>query len=252
MKTEINILENVKLKSPVFIEGLAGIGNVGRVAASYMVSELKMKKFAEMTSEYFLPLVVLHPDSVVQGLKIEFFYYKGRQDIIVMTGDSQSVSPEGHYHISEKIMEFAKKLGVGQIITLGGFAVEEDDAPDVIAAVNSKKLISKYKKYIDFEKEHPIGTIVGASGLLLEMAKKHNIDGLCLMGKTGPTPLLTDPKAADDLLKIIKQVTGVEFDLKKLEKTIVEMEHKIKKTADIYKKIMEQQMHQADSVKYIG
>ena len=47
METAIKFLEKTKFKNPVLIEGLPGIGNVGRVAAGYLVSELKMKKFAQ-------------------------------------------------------------------------------------------------------------------------------------------------------------------------------------------------------------
>ena len=59
MQTQVKILDKVKLKDPVLIEGLPGIGNVGRIAAGYLVSELNMKKFAELYSPHFLPLVIL-------------------------------------------------------------------------------------------------------------------------------------------------------------------------------------------------
>ena len=48
MTTKITELEKPKLKDPVFIEGLPGVGNVGRIAAGYLVEELKAKKFAEL------------------------------------------------------------------------------------------------------------------------------------------------------------------------------------------------------------
>ena len=47
MPTEIRVLEKPKLNAPVFIEGLPGIGYVGRNAAGYLIEELKAKKFAE-------------------------------------------------------------------------------------------------------------------------------------------------------------------------------------------------------------
>lgn len=256
METQIHIIEKVKLKKPILVEGLPGIGNVGRVAAGYLVSELKMKKFAELYSPHFLPLVILHDDSVAHMLKCEFYYYKNKnRDIVILTGDTQSITPEGHYDVCEKILELCEKIGIKEMITLGGFAEEQQIAsPRVIGAVNDKKVLKKYSKFdIDFGKEHPVGTIVGASGLLLGLGQIKGIEGLCLMGETVGMPLLTDPKSADSLLHVLIKILNVKVDLSKLEKTIKEMEDKIQKTEKIHSKLMEQlPKSNKDDIRYIG
>ena len=257
METTIKVLEKVKLKKPILIEGLPGIGNVGRVAAGYLINELKMKKFAELYSPHFLPLVLLQNDSVASMLKCEFYYHKSRKgDIIILTGDTQSISPEGHYEICTKIIEFVSKMGVKELITLGGFAEgKKIDNPRVIGAVNDKKLLKKYEKLgIDFGKEHPIGTIVGASGLLLGLGGMYNMNGLCIMGETFGLPLVTDPKAADSLLHVLVKLLGIKVDMSKLEKTIKEMEDRKKKTDKIHKKVLQQlsEPKKGEDIKYIG
>ncbi|MFH0949361.1 MAG: proteasome assembly chaperone family protein [Candidatus Aenigmatarchaeota archaeon] len=254
METKIKVLEQVKLKNPILVEGLPGIGNVGRVASGYLASELKMKKFAEMYSPHFLPLAVIHNNSVASLLKCEFYYCKRKDgDIVVLTGDTQSISPEGHYEICEKILDFVEKLGVKDIITLGGFATGKiKEEPRVIGAVNDKKLLKKYEKYkIDFSQQ--IGTIVGASGLLLGLSEMRGMGGLCLMGETFETPMLTDPKAADKILQTLIKILGVKIDLTRLEKTIAEMEEKIKKTEFIYKNMLQDIPKKEESPeRYIG
>jgi uncharacterized protein len=260
METQIKVTEKLpKFKNPVLIEGLPGIGNVGRVAAGYLISELKMTKFAELYSPHFLPLVLLQNDSVATMLKCEFYYYTSAgRHIIVLTGDTQSISPEGHYDVCEKILDFCDKIGVKEIITLGGFAEGREVAePRVIGAVNNKKLLKRYEKYdIDFGKEHPIGTIVGASGLLLGLGETRGIDSLCLMGETFGMPLMTDPKAADRVLHILSKIMGVKLDLTKLEKTIKEMEERIKKTDKIHKKMLQELQKPTgkggEDIRYIG
>lgn len=256
METTIKILEKPKLRKPVLVEGLPGIGNVGRVAAGYLVSELKMKKFAELYSPHFLPLVILQNDAVANMLKCEFYYHRGERDTIILTGDTQSITPEGHYEICDRILDFADKIGVREIITLGGFAEgKEILEPRVIGAVNDKKLLKKYDKIgVDFGKEHPIGTIVGASGLLLGLAKTRDMDGLCLMGETFGLPLITDPKAADAVLHVLVKILGVKVDMSKLENTIKEMEERIEKTDKIHKKMLQQlsKTSKSEDIKYIG
>lgn len=256
IQTHIKTFGSPKFRKPILVEGLPGIGNVGRVAAGYLISELKMKKFAELYSPNFLPLVLLQADSVAMMLKCEFYYYKGEErDIIILTGDTQSISPEGHYEIAHQILLFAQKLGVKEIITLGGFAEgQEVEEPRVIGAVSDKELVKKYEKFgIDFNKEHPIGTIVGASGLLIGMGHIHGIEGLCLMGETIGMPLITDPKAADAVLHVLVKVLGLKVDMTKLEKTIKEMEERIEKTDKIHKKMLQDiGKPKGEDIKYIG
>lgn len=254
MQTRINVLERVKLRKPIMVEGLPGIGNVGRVAAGYLVSELKMKKFAELYSPYFLPLVILHEDGISHLLKCEFYYYKDKKnDIIVLTGDTQSISPEGHYEVCDSILDFAEKLGVKEIITIGGFAEgKEVVKPRVIGSVNDRKLLKKYSKYgIDF-KEMAVGTIVGASGLLLGLGSIRNIDGLCLMGETIGLPLITDPKAADRVLQVLAKILGIRVDLSKLEKIVKEMEGRIKRAESIHKRVLRELPKTKEDIRYIG
>jgi uncharacterized protein (TIGR00162 family) len=256
METEIKILEDVKFRNPILIEGLPGIGNVGRVAAGYLVSELKMTKFAELYSHHFLPLVLLHDNSVAQILKCEFYYCKTKKNqFIILTGDTQSITPEGHYEICEKVIKFAKSIGVKGIITLGGFAEgRQIDEPRVIGAVNNNNLLKKYEKYgIDFGIEHQIGTIVGATGLLLGIGRIHNIDGLCLMGETTGMPMLTDPKAADRVLQVLLKILDMKLDLSKLEKTITEMDKQLKKSDNIHKTMIKELTKPGkDEQNYIG
>lgn len=256
MKTMIKILTKKRFRNPMLIEGLPGIGNVGRVAAGYLVNELGMKKLAELYSPHFLPLVIIHDDSVAQILKCEFYYKRTKKrDIIIITGDTQSIDPEGHYEVVNIILDFAEQIGVKEIITLGGFAEGCDiDEPRVIGAVNDKKLIKKYEKYdIDFGKEHKIGTIVGASGLLLGLGKARNIPGLCLMGETIGLPLMTDPKAAESVLHTLSKALNIKISMTRLEKTIKDMEQKINKTEKIHKKVLsELSKSKGEEIRYIG
>ena len=256
MQTYVKVIEKVKLKKPIFVQGLPGIGNVGRVAAGYLVSELKMKKFAEMYSRHFLPLVLLHNDAVACLLKCELYYHRGRdRDIVVLTGDSQSVTSDGHYEISEAIVNFIESLGVKEVVTIGGFAEgKEISLPRVIGAVGDKSLIKKYSKFnIDFGKEHQIGTIVGASGLVVGLSSLKGIDALCLMGETVGLPIMTDPKAADAVLHVLVKLLGVKVDLSKLEKTINDMEDKITRTDEVHKKMLAELSKPKDeNIRYIG
>jgi hypothetical protein len=242
MATRIIEIERPKLKNPLFIQGLPGIGHVGRIAAGYLAEEIKAKKFAELISSHFMPFVLLHENSETHLLKYEFFYWKaekeGQRDLIIMVGDMQSADPEGHYEIAEEVLKYLKELGVKEAITLGGLNVGEIvESPKVIGATNDEKLIEKYKDYgIEFVAGVRAGTIIGAAGLLLGLGKYYGIKGICLLGETAGIPIIPDHKGAEALINVLLKILNLKIDLTKLKKRVKEMENFVKRLEEMQKK----------------
>ncbi|MBL7206395.1 MAG: proteasome assembly chaperone family protein [Candidatus Aenigmarchaeota archaeon] len=235
-----------KLKNPIFIEGLPGVGNIGRVAAGYLIKELKAKKFAELYSEHFFPFVILHDDFKIGLLKNKFYYYKakkaGERDIVFMTGDCQSLSPNGHYDVVESVLEFIQKLGVKEMITIGGLATGEiEKKPGIIGAATDDKIIKKYEKSgIDFVAGEKVGYIVGAAGLFLGLGKERGMSGICVLGETSGFPIVTDPKSAESVLNSITKVLKLKVSMNRLEERVKEMEKFIKKVEELQRKALMQ------------
>jgi hypothetical protein len=264
MTSKIVELEKPKLKNPILIEGLPGVGNVGRIAAGYLAEELKAKKFAELYSSHFMPFVLLHQSSAVHVLKNEFYYWKakssGQRDLIILIGDSQSVDPEGHYEIVECVLDYMQKLGVKDIFTLAGLNIgEPSKKPKIIGAVSEHDLIKKYEKYgIDFEAGSKVGTIVGAAGLLLGLGRVRGMKGVCLLGETVGFPIIPDPKSAEVLLGVLLKMLNVKVDTSKLQRKVKEMEGFIKKVEDVQRKAVGQLMRaptkpgDKEKLSYIG
>jgi uncharacterized protein len=247
MSTTVKVLNKPpKLKDPILVEGLPGIGNVGRVAVKYLVEKLGATKFAELYSNHFYPFVTVHSDNKVHVMKNEFFYWKAKKknqnDLIFITGDSQSATSEGHYEISEKILDLAEELGAKFLITTGGLQTGEvEDNPKVVAAVSDKDIIQKYKGLnVQFDASERVGTIVGASGLIVGLGALRGIKGICLLGETAGMPILTDPKAAEAILKVVNKIIGVDVDLNELDAKVREMENFIKKIEMLQRKAMQQ------------
>jgi uncharacterized protein (TIGR00162 family) len=246
MATKIVEFERPKLKDPIFVEGLPGIGNVGRIAAGYLVEELKAKKFAELFSSHFMPFVLLHESSTVHVLKNEFYYWKAKapnqRDLIILIGDSQSIDPEGHYEIVETILDYLQKFGVKEIFALAGLSIgEEKEKPKVVGAVSHLELIKKYEKYgIDFQYVNKIGSIVGASGLFIGLGKIRGMKGVCLLGETPGFPIIPDPKSAEAVLNVLTKILNLKIDTSRLGKKVREMEELIKKVENVQKRALSQ------------
>ncbi len=244
--TDIKVLEKPKLKNPILIEGLPGVGNIGRVSVTYLIKELKAKKFAKFYSEHFFPFIMVEEGYKIKLLKNEFFYYKtkkaGGRDIIFLTGDSQSLSPHGHYEVMEKVLDFVSKLGVKEIITVGGLATGEvEEKPSVLGAVTHEEGLKKYKgKGIKFTAGEKVGYIVGAAGLLVGLGRERGMKGMCILGETSGFPIVTDPKAAEAVLDCLTKILNVKVDMTRLEERVKDMEKFIKKVEELQRKaIME-------------
>src|SRR3989344_9496560 len=94
-----------KLTRPIFIEGLPGIGNVGKIAVDFLIDELKAKKIYEITSYTFPHSVFVNEDNLVELPIVEVFYKQmGKRDILLLGGDVQPVDEISSYEFSEKVL----------------------------------------------------------------------------------------------------------------------------------------------------
>jgi len=267
MATKITELQRPKLKNPILVVGLPGVGNVGRIAAGYLIEELKATKFAELHSSHFMPFVMLQKGSAVHVLNNEFYYWRaekaGQRDLIVIVGDSQSVDPEGHYEIAETILPYVKSLGVTDVFTLAGLGVgQKKAAPKVVGVVNDVAVMKKYKDAgMDFGAGDRVGTIVGAAGLLIGLGKQYGMDGVCVLGETSGVPLIPDPKAAEAVLRVLVRILKVKVDTSRIQKKVKEMEAFVKRVETVQQnaivQMLKQQMPEASKkdekdLTYIG
>jgi uncharacterized protein (TIGR00162 family) len=228
IETTIVELEKVKMKNPVLIEGLPGIGLVGKIAADHLIDELKAKKVADLYSPHFPHQVIMQKNGVMRMIKNRFYYAKGRKhDLLILVGDVQAVTSEAQYEATGKMLDYAEKKGVKLIITLGGYGTGKvHDKPKVFGIVSNKPLVEHYKKYgIIFGESR--GSIIGAAGLLLGMGKIRKMPGICIMGETHGG--FVDPKSAQSVLEVLCKVLEIKVDAKKLDKRAKESEQFAKK-----------------------
>ena len=220
--TEMPVLED-----PILVEGLPGVGNVGKLAAEHLVEQLKATKFADIYSKYFPPQVLVDDEGLIRLVNNELYYSKGegkRPDIIILVGDYQGLSPEGQYELSDHVLNVMKGMGVKRVYTLGGYGVGKMlDKPRVLGAATDKELVEEMKeKGVIFSKGEPGSGIVGASGLLLGLGKIYGMRSVCLMGET--SGYFVDPKGAEVVLRILAGILKVEIDYKALEEKAEQIE----------------------------
>ena len=218
--TYVKELKPIQANNPILIEGLPGLGLVGKIAMRYLIKQLNAQKFAYLYSPHFPYFVLVNQKGKVRLLRGAFYFVKspnGTNDIILFTGDSQSQTIEGQYEITEAMLAFAKKHNVQAIVTIGGYRMETKEKPKVIVAGTSQEILNKALNAgaIVSSTGSPI---VGTAGLILGLARFKKIDALCLLGET--RGYLPDPLAARSVIEVIKSLFSFNVDLSGMDQDI--------------------------------
>jgi len=232
---ETLVRETLKIepKNPILIEGLPGMGMVGRIATRYLIKQLSAQRFAELYSPHFPYYVLVNKKGSVRLLRAEFYFWKnqtGQSDLLFLIGDSQAQTIEGQYEVTSSILDFAQKLGTKMVITIGGYRKEAEETPQVMAVSTNPELLKRAleAKAIASPSGNPI---VGTAGLLLGLAKFKKIDALCLLGET--RGYLSDPRAAKSVLEVLQKIVDLELNLSGLDSQIEKSKEIVAKMREI-------------------
>jgi uncharacterized protein (TIGR00162 family) len=235
-ETYIKEFIQIEPNNPVLIEGLPGLGLVGKIALRYMIKQLKAKKIAYLYSPHFPYFVLVNKKGNVRLLRGAFYYYqnpKGPNDLILFTGDSQSQTIEGQYEIADRMLDFSEKYKVKTIATIGGYRMEPKEKPKVFIAATSQEILDKA-----LQAGATLSTsgspIVGTAGLILGLAKFKKISALCLLGET--RGYLPDPLAAKSVLEVLKSTFNFDLDLTGMNEEIARAETMVTRLQQIEEK----------------
>ncbi len=73
-ETYIKEFEQIEPNNPVLIEGLPGLGLVGKIAIRYLIKQLNAKRIAHLYSPHFPYFVLVNKKGNVRLLRGTFYY----------------------------------------------------------------------------------------------------------------------------------------------------------------------------------
>ena len=225
--------KKLSLNNPIVIEGLPGIGNVGKVAVDFIIEELKAVKLYYITSYSFPHSVFINEDNLTELPSVGIYYKrynsKNKQDIVFIAGDVQPVNESDSYEFSDKMLDICEELGSKHIITLGGIGLPDiPKHPKVYCTGNSQEAINKYKDVVVSNKIYGVvGPIIGVSGLMVGLAKRRNLSAVAILAETYGHPIYVGITSAREIIKVLNNKVGLGIKLEKLDKEIKEMEKEI-------------------------
>lgn len=235
------------LKTPLFIECLPGIGNVGKAAGDFLADSVNAERFATIYSKYFPSQVFLDEENVIEMMNNQLWFAKdvNGRDIIFLRGDCQSSTQDGQFELCREILDVIMEYGISEIITLGGYGTGQMvESPRVFGAVSDIKVKKEFKEYgVEFPPGDPSAGIIGASGVFIGLGQIHGIPSVCLMGET--SGYFVDHKSAMAIVHVLMKKLGVELDLK-------ELQEKSEQLDEIAAKVKEMGERDRPDLGYIG
>ncbi|MBI4181160.1 MAG: PAC2 family protein, partial [Chloroflexi bacterium] len=196
--------------------------------------------------EFFYPTKVTIKASVLENLEFpgNKFYYKrlDGKDLIFFIGDEQPTDGGGIYAAGKKayqlanmVLDVAERFGCRRIYTSDATVTLTHHTlkPRVWAATSRSDLNEKLKDYPntilmgEVEGSRNRDNIIGLNGLLLGLAKKRGVEGICLMGEIpdyltrAPFPY---PRASKSVLEVLTKFLGIEIDYGALDEMIVRID----------------------------
>ena len=224
--------ETPRLRSPVLIAGLPDSGRVAKIVLDHLIKTLKALPLGYLYSDYLPPRLLLAQDGTPDLMKHEFYYWinnEAETDLVLYTGDSQPILPEGAFRLSEAVIDLAKRLRVETVVTVGAFITGKiADNPKVYGAASEEKLVKELEsidvKIIDS------GAVTWMNGLIPGLAKVRGLKSVFLSGET--SGFMIDPRAALVILKVLVRKLGLRVDTAELEEQAREIEAALKHAGD--------------------
>ena len=266
----IRLYKEPKLDKPVLIASWPGIGNSGIIAVDTLRGIVRAEELGEIEAwDFFYPSKVLIRDGELKDLEFPSskFYFKRTEgkDLLFFMGEEQPTEggrayAEGTkaYQMANLVLDVALKFGCRRVYTSGAAVapIHHTSRSKVWAVPNSEGLIAEVRSYentvimSDIEGRGGQGSITGLNGLLLGVAKKRGLEGICVMGEI-PVYLqglpLPYPKASKSVLEVLSAALGLNIPMEGIAAFAERSEEEIE---TLYKGFPEQIREQLDKLKH--
>ncbi len=231
MKWDFNRMKAFNMTNCVLMEGLPGLGNVGKISVDFLIDELKAEKVVDIFSHHLPNSVFVNENNLIELPKIEIYMKKIKnRNYLFLAGDVQPIEEVASYQFAEALLDFLQNQGVKEIVTLGGIGLDHvPKQPKIYVTGNSKQFLAKFKVLKVKSRVHGIvGPIVGISGILLGLAKKREINAAALLSETYAHPMFIGLKGAREMVKVLNRAYDFDISLKNMNKDIKSFERNIR------------------------
>jgi uncharacterized protein (TIGR00162 family) len=257
MNSEIRILKPISPEELTIVCGLPGIAYVGKIPVDYIIQQFGLELIGEIYSKYFPPYVIINKDGLVELLRNELYCLKKDPSryIVFLSGNAQAFSPEGQYDVVEKVLDWALEHKAKRVISIAALITDKPfETPSVYCTATSQTLLEEAKSM----GVQPLdqGIVGGENGLIIGLARKKGVDGICLLTETHgyqteTGEYVTDPRTAPATLKVLAKMLDLKIDMEPMEKRITQMDETIARMTEYERRIREEMQRTSKKPSYV-
>ncbi|MFB6200750.1 MAG: proteasome assembly chaperone family protein [Halorhabdus sp.] len=238
----VAVHEDIVLDEPVFVEGLPGIGLVGKIAVDHLVETLDMTHYATCHCDGLPEVAIYHENErgVTGAVRI---YADATRNLLALQSDVP-VSPQAANEFATCVTGWLEDEGALPVY-LSGIPVDPDGDHALygVATGEAGRLLSVH----DVSPPTERGAISGPTGALIYEADRQDIDSLALIVEASSQ--FPDPAAAKVLLEAgIGRIAQIEIDTE----TLVEQAAKIRTAREKLAKQMQQAQEESSKAEPVG
>jgi len=238
----IDVHGDAALDEPILVEGMPGVGLVGKIAADHLVETLDMTEYATCHCEG-IPRVAVYDEGDRQVRQPVRIYADEERDLLVLQSDVP-VSPDAAPDFSSCLTGWFAKESVTPIL-LSGLPQEKGGRPKLYGIGTGAGTTLLEEHEISTPKES--GMISGPVGALLAEACEQDVDSIGLVIQANKQ--FPDPEAARVLLMdAIEPLAGISVNTDKL----VDQAEEISKAREKLAKQMNQADDESTQAKPLG
>jgi uncharacterized protein len=234
--------QSMSLDEPVLVEGLPGVGLVGKLAADHLVEQLEMEYYAACHCDG-LPDVAVYEEGD-RGIRPPVRVYADEErDLLALQADVP-VSPSAAEEFATCVTGWLAEQEALPLY-LSGLPEEKDGVPELygIATGGAAELLAEY----DIPTPSESGMVSGPTGALLAEAGQQSLDSVGLVVQADAN--FPDPEAARVFLQEgIGPLAGVDVGTDRL----VEQADKVAKARERLAKQMQEAEEESTRAQPLG
>ena len=222
---ETRFYRRPRVESPSLVAAWPGMGYLAKISAEYLRDSLRADMFAEIVT---YQSVIRYVDGLAElSFSRHRFYEAPDANLVICVGDDQPLTASESVSLAEAVMDVAEELGVRMVYTMAAMPTGYEGEPRVYGIGNSVRSLRKLREH-GIEVMRGEGGVSGLNGILIGVAAKRGVDGVCLLGEIRYVDVPQFESAAY-VLKVLTGMLGLTLDLSKLMRRAEEVKRMTKK-----------------------
>jgi uncharacterized protein len=202
--------DTISLSEPFLVEGLPGVGLVGKIATDHLIEAFGMRHYASVYCDGLPRIGVYHQED--DDLKAPVRIYVDPERNLLALQSEVPISGEGAPEFAACVTGWLAENEVTPLY-LSGRPAEKDDSPEVYGVATGGA--SDHLDRAGIVPPRETGFISGPTGALLNHATETGLSSVGLVVESDPQ--FPDPEAARALIQgAIAPITEIEVDIERL------------------------------------